>query len=240
MEGRKNMLAMQRLVARLPHLNENPTVLVLLSKGSNLTSEDILSMCQELFLRPELTVVIAGCFRHLLSRIVKSLIDALRESYAHRTVTEMSDELRDCSISTSSWSLCVHEYAVIAFSRVLELAPHLLRSIKQYFWFAPPPFERLFNGVADKQKWKSQPSLLDVVRAAYRFILLEPSSFESFWDWSPFLDLLLYAGCEENDVRWCAVQILSLVMRLSDETTRAFSLKISHLTEETAFSCLLR
>ncbi|MCO5587040.1 hypothetical protein L7F22_040985 [Adiantum nelumboides] len=240
MEDRKNLLAMQRLVARLPHLNENPTVLVLLSKGSNLTSEDIFSMCQELFLRPELTVVIAGCFRHLLSRIVKSLIDALRESYAHRTVTKMSDELRDCSILTSSWSLCVHEYAVIAFSRVLELAPHLLRSIKQYFSFAPPPFERLFNGVADKQKWKSQPSLLDVVRAAYRFILLEPSSFESFWDWSPFLDLLLYVGCEENDVRWCAVQILSLVVRLSDETTRAISLKISHLTEETAFSCLLR
>ncbi|KAI5058508.1 hypothetical protein GOP47_0026678 [Adiantum capillus-veneris] len=242
MEGRRNMSALQRLVARLPLLNENPTITALLSKGSTLTSEDVLNMCQELFLRPELTVVIAGCFRHLLSRIVKSMVDALRESYAHRTLTEMSDELQECSISTTSWNLCVHEYAVIAFSRVLELAPHLLSSIVEYFLFAPPPFERLLHGVAfaDQQKWKSQLSLLDVVRASYRFILLEPSSFESVWDWSPFLDLLLYEGSAEKDVRWCAVQILSLVTRLSDEATRAVSLKISCLTEEEGFSCLLR
>lgn len=94
------------------------------------------------------------------------------------------------------------------------------------------------------------PPLLDVVRACYRYLQLEPKSFRDLWDWSPFLDLLRWTGAdnlgsslprtEELDVRWCAVQVLSLVLRMSDVTTRSLSSTVSQLTEEDCFACLMR
>lgn len=85
------------------------------------------------------------------------------------------------------------------------------------------------------------------MRASYRFAQLETASFERLWDWSPFLDLLTYKehpdyelSQDSIDVRWCAVQVISLILKLSDEATRGVSLNVSRLTEETTFTCLLR
>lgn len=97
------------------------------AQGFNVTNEDIIHISHELLLKPELTIVMAGCFRHLLPQMVKSMVDILRESYSHRTMTEVSNKFGECSISISFWSLCLHEYVAMAFSRLLELAPHLLR-----------------------------------------------------------------------------------------------------------------
>lgn len=248
MEISRNQAGLRRLVARHPSLAQDPDVTRLLSKGIDLEDEDILNVSQELLLRPDLTVATAGCFRHLLPQMVMNLVDVMRQRHLKRTLSDHDEEVVE-NVS-SMWNLQVHENISMAFSRILELAPYVLSTLLQYFSFAPSPFERLICGVpAAQEKLKAAPHLLDIVRATYRFVQLEPTSFEGIWDWSPFLDLLLWSdtGLEGDtlsqitaDVRWCAVQILSIITRMSDEATRVFSLRISCLTEEMAFACLLR
>ena len=123
------------------------------------------------------------------------------------------------------------------------MSPVLFVSMLLYEYFLDVEFQES----ALHTELQSKLHLLDVVRASYRFIQLESASFECLWDWSPFLDLLVYKELSDYelnqdsiDVRWCAVQILSLVLRLSDEATRRVSLKVSCLTEEMTFACLLR
>ena len=83
-----------------------------------------------------------------------------------------------------------------------------------------PPF---FNASSGFQ----EPShLLNVVRASYRFLTLEPAVFTTLWDWSCFLDIVqqsadltLINDATSRiiwfDLRWCSAGILSRALRLS-------------------------
>ena len=100
--------------------------LLLVYQGINVKDEDIISICGHMLLRPDITVAVAGCFRHVLPQIVRNVVDTMRERYGRRTMESIQDAL-----SVDSWNLYIHEYVVVAFSRILELAPHLLRLVAQ-------------------------------------------------------------------------------------------------------------
>ncbi|BBM98800.1 midasin [Marchantia polymorpha subsp. ruderalis] len=243
--------ALDRLVARQPNITNDSLVRRILHEGFD-EEGDVFAAAQQLLLRPQLTVATAGCFRPLLSRLIDSLVQSLRQLWLQgrsSPAVKMSSTTSQATENSpfSTWSLSVHEHAVMALSRILELAPYTLSMLLQYFAFAPPPFERLLQGTTSLAE--DVPPLLDVVRACYRFLQLEPKVFRDLWDWSPFLDLLQWAGTDALegpskqmclDIRWCAAQILSIVLRMSDGATRLMTLKVSGLTEEDCFACLLR
>lgn len=88
--------------------------------------------------------------------------------------------------------------------------------------------------------------MLYAVRASYRLLLMEPKVFSELWDWSCFLDLLERiaafdfgdAAAKWNDIldiRWCGIQILSVILKISDRATQNFGMGMDE-----AFLCLLR
>ncbi|XP_024535665.1 midasin [Selaginella moellendorffii] len=209
-------------LARLSSLADDR--IAALARGDEIDRKAV-EVVQELLVRPDCTVVVAGCFRSVLSEVVSDLVNSLEKR------------------SSSSLSVATHEYVSVAFSKILDLAPFLSSSILRYYTFAPSPFERLLrNGLGGESK--EGPSLLEVLRASYQFLRLDGRSFRELWDWSPFLSLLLWTGeCRGGtvfDVRWCAVQVLSLVFRMSDAASRDLSASLSGISEEEAFSCLIR
>ncbi|XP_073126022.1 midasin isoform X2 [Henckelia pumila] len=134
--------------------------------------------------------------------------------------------------------LRLHELACLAFYRALDLLPFLLGSILKYFEDAPAPFERLVRcETFSKTDSMGANQLLNVVRASYGLLMMETDTFMAFWDWSCFLDLLqnypnsvasnnvsdmrLKDELREivSDIRWCSINILSLVLGLSFEAS---------------------
>ncbi|PIN24697.1 hypothetical protein CDL12_02579 [Handroanthus impetiginosus] len=125
--------------------------------------------------------------------------------------------------------LRLHELACLAFCRAIDLIPFLLGSILNYFKVAPAPFERIRQCRSAAEALSMGPiQLLNVVRASYRFLILEPDVFTTLWDWSCILDLLKLStdptvandAVLRNilfDLRWCSVGILLVVLRLSSK-----------------------
>ncbi|KAL2649174.1 hypothetical protein R1flu_017302 [Riccia fluitans] len=238
--------ALETLVARQHELADDSVVVRILQERYK-DEEEILAAVQKFLLKPKLTVATAGCFGPVLSRLVDSLVQSLRQLWLQSGLAPQVKLVTTNSSAYSRWSLSIHEHAVMAFSRLLELAPYTLSILLQYFSFAPPPFERLLLGASSLPQ--DLPPLLDIVRACYRFLQLEPKIFRDLWDWSPFLDLLRWAWKDQSrelssevclDVRWCAAQVLSIVLRMSDGATRLMSLNVSGLSEEDGFACLMR
>ncbi|PKU87348.1 hypothetical protein MA16_Dca021296 [Dendrobium catenatum] len=69
--------------------------------------------------------------------------------------------------------------------------------------------------------------IVDIIRVSYRLLLLDPKVFSELWDWSGFYDLVQHVNCPQIetanpvfndllDIRWCVIQMLSVVMRTSD------------------------
>ncbi|KAF9621707.1 hypothetical protein IFM89_027273, partial [Coptis chinensis] len=76
--------------------------------------------------------------------------------------------------------------------------------------------------------------LLDAVRASLRLLLAESQIFSALWDWSSLLDLVHQSASALSgkdldlvnigfDIRWCAVQILSIALKMSERVTVNFS-----------------
>nr|KAJ0194819.1 hypothetical protein LSAT_V11C700343310 [Lactuca sativa] len=152
--------------------------------------------------------------------------------------------------------LGLHELSCLAFSRTLDMLPYLTGSVKDYFKFAPPPFKRMMEKESMAQSLSLvQPGthLLDAVRVSYRLLLAEPEVFAKLWDWSCYMDLIHEITSLNNgenteilmDIRWCAVQTLTMVLNMSDKFIRKS--KTSDLAtsdfgfdDEKAYGCLLR
>lgn len=95
-----------------------------------------------------------------------------------------------------------------------------------------------------KSSTEEAPSFRDIVWASYRFLQLEPKTFRDLWDWSPFLELLRSPSKTLDeaslDVRWCAVQVVSLGLQMSNTSSLGMSSTVANLTEEDSFACHLR
>lgn len=87
---------------------------------------------------------------------------------------------------------------------------------------------------------------LNVVRMSLRLLLSDTEMFTALWNWSCFLDFVQQCAVlkphskpeyKENvsDIRWCTVQILSIVLKTSERVTVNYG-----LGPKEAFASLLR
>nr|XP_029123013.1 LOW QUALITY PROTEIN: midasin [Elaeis guineensis] len=244
---------LQRFLARCPNLRLNSRLVALSQKGGVLTVDDVVAVIADPFLHPSYTIPIMGCFRPLCRKIVERVVAKLSsvpslESESNEVVEEIGEDdlhVIDFYVERGR-GLRLHELASLAFCLTLDLAPFLLGSLLSYFKFSPPPFGRLLLlRSASKFTEKDVKQLLDSVRVSYRFLVMEPKVFAELWDWSCFLDVPQQTcniglvdgktSSDALDITWCSVQILSVVLRISDRATENFG-----LAPEEAFMCLLR
>ncbi|KAI3455601.1 hypothetical protein Pfo_012264 [Paulownia fortunei] len=256
-----------RFLHRCPKLKSIPCFYNLLKKGDKITEDEVVRAVGELVLHPNYTIPLLGCFRPIAQKIVERTVGLLHLVPSLRldddNIVEEFDEDRflreDESVDSAEIAavidvyvrrgkgLRLHELACLAFCRALDLIPFLLGSILNYFKVAPAPFERIMQCESvSKALAMGSHQLLIVVRASYRFLILEPEVFTTLWDWSCILDLVQQStdltmvndAVLKNiifDLRWCSVGILSVVLRLSFKA----SANLGPDSEE-ALQCFLR
>lgn len=91
------------------------------------------------------------------------------------------------------------------------------------------------------------------MQVSYRLLLAEPEVFAKLWDWSCYMDLIHEITSLNNgenteilmDIRWCAVQTLTMVLKMSDKFIRKSKTSDMATSEfgfddEKAYGCLLR
>ncbi|KAF5204714.1 Midasin [Thalictrum thalictroides] len=242
----------ERFLARCPNLKSIPKLIFLYEKGEKIMEDEVVSAIAELFLNEKYTIPIIGCFRPFVRSIVDKAVELLRlvpvlEFSSDKSTMEIDDDDNEYVIEPyvrNGKGLKLHEAACLAFSRALDLAPLLLRSVLSYFEFSPPPFQRLLGPHSALAKDGLQ--LLYSVRASYRILLVEPQIFSQLWNWSLFLDLVqqptnVISGNDQEfveiglDIRWCAVQIVSITLKMSDKATMNFGMEA-----EKALTCFFR
>ncbi|CAK7356901.1 unnamed protein product [Dovyalis caffra] len=234
--------ALERFLVRCPELSTIDKLRHLVDMGHALMEEEVVNSLAELFLNPNYTIPLIGCFRPLARRIVDQAVALL----SHCNLTSNSDDIVgdfvDADVvyviehyESSGRGLDLHELACLAFCRALDLDHYLLRSVTTYFKFAPPPFERILRkrAVSEAELFEAANHYLFAVRISYRLILMEPEFFPEHWDWSCFLDLVkksvnldLGHGAKDEmviaDIKWCGIQILCATLGMSDRAVENF------------------
>jgi hypothetical protein len=120
-------VALRRLVARHPGLRDDSDVASLLAqRGSGIV--------QDLVIRPDVGLAALGCFRPILARVLDTLVHSLRQLWRQGRGSPGREGEGFVGISTrlrngGGWNLGLHEYMCIMFSRLLDLAPYLLRYV---------------------------------------------------------------------------------------------------------------
>ncbi|ONI15461.1 hypothetical protein PRUPE_3G044200 [Prunus persica] len=252
--------ALERFLARCPKLQSSPKFVLLTKKGNALTQDEVVKALVELFVHPNYTIPLMGCFRPIAQKIVDKAVKLLRlvpnlRSNSDRGVVEVGKD-RDLNevenviefYSGTGRGLDLHELVCLAFCRALELAPFFWGSIVGYFEFAPPPFERILMGPkVSNLGVEIGTRVLLVVGVSYRLLLVKYDFFSKLQNWSCFLDLVeqsanfdMHNSTSDTveviaDIRWCGLQIISLILKLSCKATENLG-----ITDEDAFSCLLR
>ncbi|KAK6912183.1 LOW QUALITY PROTEIN: ATPase, dynein-related, AAA domain, partial [Dillenia turbinata] len=246
-----------RFLSRCPKLSHAPQFTSLSSKGQSLTEEEVVNSVAELLINPDYTIPLMGCFRPIAQKIVDKtvtllslvpnlksnsdnmMVDAVEENYNYSEIIHVIE-----FHVNGGQGLILHELACFAFSRVLDLAPFLLGSVLNYFRFAPCPFERIARkGSTFGLSAEAGPQLLRVVRTSYRLLLVDTEGFSKCWDWSSYLDLVQQPSDFDwgddmkimLDVRWSAIQIISVILKMSDRAIEGLG-----LGAEEAFECSLR
>ncbi|KAG0491119.1 hypothetical protein HPP92_007982, partial [Vanilla planifolia] len=246
-------VALSRFLSRCPELRSNAKLVALLQKGRALSSFDLVAAIADPFLHPSYTIPVVGCFRALCGQVVQS---ALAKLFVVRGLMleseENGEDIGEEDMHVVDFyagrhrGLKLHELACLAFCRAVDLAPFLLQYVLIYFQSSPPPFRRLMlTGTFVQLTHEIVFATLNVVRISYRLLLLDPKVFSKLWDWSVFLELLkqISSIMESSgpwldsllDIRWCGIQILSIVFCASDSAVVNFGMR-----EEEAFTCLLR
>ncbi|XP_050383797.1 midasin isoform X3 [Argentina anserina] len=252
--------ALEKFLSRCPKLRSFPVFDWLSKKGDKVTEEEVVKALVDVFVNPSYTVPLVGCFRPIVDEVVVKTVELLRLVPSLGRNADRGDgsleEDRDLSevysvvefYSRAGRGLDLHEHACFAFSRALDLAP-CLGSVEIYFKFAPPPFERILRRLKNSDlSFEVGTSVLYAVRISYCLLLTEHNKFSKFWDLdlSCFLDLVSHCASLDlqstsdiveviTDIRWCGLQIVSLMLKLSDETFSKLGIR-----DEDAFSCLLR
>lgn len=126
-------VALEKLVARHPSLRHESDVASLLAhRESGIEENAVLEVIQDLVICPEVGLAALGCFRPILARVLDTLLHSLRQLWRQGRATPGPEGLGFVKISTrlrngGGWDLGLHEYTCIMFSRLLDLAPYLLR-----------------------------------------------------------------------------------------------------------------
>ncbi|CAN1795130.1 MDN1 [Linum perenne] len=238
--------ALERFLARCPELQSIKKFGDLVKKG-DLVADEVVNSVAELFVNPKYTIILVGCFRPISEKIIEKVVGLLDQCHLNLNLDEVIGDSSDAQVFIlehyvrSGKGLHLHELACLAFSRALDLDSSLWRSVSIYFGVSPPPFERILRKRKSEISKYSAHYLL-VARTSYRLLLMEPEYFSKRWDWSCILDLVEesqslgigllreHAG-EISDIRWCGMQILSLLFKMNDKITK-------NSEEESA--CLLR
>ncbi|XP_059643593.1 midasin [Cornus florida] len=258
---------LERFLSRCPELAFVPQFRSLVEKGHLLTEEEVVNSVAELFLHPNYTIPLVGCFRPLVRKIMdrtvtllqmvpdlRSNSDNFMEDFEEHKFLRETGNLKNSEgvrvidfYVRSGKGLNLHELACLAFCRAVDLAPFLLGYVLNYFKFAPPPFERIMQKkTVSELLEKAGTELLNDFRASYRLLSEDPEVFATLWDWSCFLEFVQQSadidpgdnieGFKDlKDIRWCGIQILSIILKLSNRATSNFG-----LGAEEAFACLLR
>lgn len=102
------------------------------------TEEEVVNVLGEVFLHPNYTIPLMGCFRPIAGKIVDKAVGLLRivpnlRSNANDTLAEAEEEkvLNEVASIVELYNragrgLDLHELACLAFCRALDLAPFLL------------------------------------------------------------------------------------------------------------------
>uniref|UniRef100_A0A7N2KQV9 Uncharacterized protein n=1 Tax=Quercus lobata TaxID=97700 RepID=A0A7N2KQV9_QUELO len=167
------------------------------------TEEEVVKVLGEVFLHPNYTIPLMGCFRPIARKIVDKAVGLLwhlGKSNANDMSVEVEEE-EDLNevvsviehYNQAGRGLDLHELACLAFCCALDLAPFLLGSILKYFEFTPPPFERISK--EGKNPWlcgKFGTRRLCAARTSYCLLLMDSEIFSKLrnWNWSCFLDLV--------------------------------------------------
>ncbi|XP_030490703.2 midasin isoform X2 [Cannabis sativa] len=276
--------ALERFLARCPKLLSVQRFAKYAKEGYKVTEDEVVRLLAEVFLLPNYTILLMGCFRPIVRIIVDKavwlirLVPNLRSNSNEEAVNFDIDRiLIEHSViefyNSIGKGLDLHELACLAFCRALDLDPSLSGSVLSYFEFAPPPFQRILVGQPISELCvKAGSHVLLAVRASYRLLLMNFDDFSKLWDWSCFLDLVKQltnpemsscaesveilsdmCSCNENvevvcdlcrcterveivtDIKWCAIKILSFVLKLSDRATEKLG-----IGKEESFFCYLR
>ncbi|XP_048233780.1 midasin isoform X2 [Ricinus communis] len=248
-------LAVKRFLSRYPELGRIQKLNDLLNKGEKVTEEEVISAVTELFLNPNYTIHLIGCFRPLAQKIIDEVVSLLGQLNLRSNRDDAAVDPKEFANAEGAYfidrfdragsGLILHELACLAFCRALDLNHSLLGSMLAYFKFAPPPFERIFRKRIVHKQLEDASHCLFTTRLSYRLLLMEPEIFSVRWDWSCFLDLVkitlnrdLIHGFEDeviSDMRWCGIQILSITLKMSDRATENFGVGAAE-----AASCYLR
>ncbi|KAM1135785.1 hypothetical protein TB1_033293 [Malus domestica] len=253
--------ALGRFLARCPELQFSPNFDFLSKKGDAVTEDEVVKALVGVFLHPKYTIPLIGCFRPIAQKIVGKAVDLLRLVPNLRSNFDGGSVSKFCRATSlkevdnviefyngAGRGLDLHELACLAFCRSLELDPFLWESIVGYFQFSPPPFQRVLLGpkVSDLRIEDGTRVLL-AVGVSYRLLIVKYDFFSKLLKWSCFLDLVeqcakldLQDSTSEvvkviKDIRWCGLQIISLILKLSCKATENLG-----ITDEDAFSCFLR
>ncbi|KAL6842329.1 hypothetical protein ACP4OV_027756 [Aristida adscensionis] len=257
--------ALARLLARCPALRSDPRILALASAAPGPAAaaaaparDDVVAALAEPLLHPRYTVPVLGCFLPFAPALVDRAVallraagpDALRADVGKAAAEAEEAGEGDARVVEFYLSrgrgMRLHELACLALARALDLAPYLLRSVLSYFKFSPPPFQRLlYEGFQLPVPSKELQLLRDATQVSYRFLELEPRVFCDQWDYSCLLDLVYstadYSLADDSlhsvglDLRWCAIQILMVVLKASDMAVESFGFRADE-----AFACFLR
>ncbi|KAL3824480.1 hypothetical protein ACJIZ3_020509 [Penstemon smallii] len=260
-------LEFKRFLDRCPKLKSVQFLSNLLNKGDKITEKEVVHAVGELLLHPNYTIPLLGCLRPIAQKIVDRTVELLHMVPELRSDNEnfieefdedgflREDETVDSAevasvidvYSRKGKNLRLHELACLAFSRALDLIPILLGSILNYFKVSPAPFERIMQceSVSNALSMGAN-QLLNVFRASYLLLILEPEVFATMWDWTCFwnfvhqpmyLTLANDAELRKNvsDMKWCCKGILSVVLRLSFKASEKLG-----LGSEEALQSLLR
>ncbi|XP_050232290.1 midasin isoform X2 [Mercurialis annua] len=246
--------AVKRFLSRCPELGKIQKLNDLVNKGDKMTEEEVINSVAELFLNPNYTIALIGCFRPLAYKIIGEAVSLLSQLNLTSNFGETVVDPKEFFSADAAYiidyfvqsqrALILHEFACLAFCRAIDLDHSLLGSALTYFKFAPSPFELILKERILPERFKDVNRCLLTARVSFRLLCKDPELFSVRWDWSCFLELVKITldhgpihGSPEviSDIRWCGIQILRTALKMSDRAIENFG-----IGSEEAASCFLR